>query len=257
MGARWGGSSPRRWRGPLGLDAWIGLPAGLEPRVSVLELRGDYGEMLDSLDLDAASEYVALLAQVYANPPISSRPDEWFNRPELHAAEIPAVGGIATARSVARLYACLANGGELDGVRLLSPDTIALARQPRAVWRDEVFGADVRFGLGFELHPRTRSFGVPEDPFGHAGLGGSVGAAWPAAGVGYCYLTNRLSDRQPDRRAAALLRALDVCLREPGLTRVLGPRAGTAWSSRARRATLAAQLVRNRGAARLRQALSR
>ena len=245
---------------PLGLDAWIGLPAEHERRVSALELQHDYGELLDSLRLDRGSEYVALLERVYANPPIASRPDEWFNRRELHAAEIPAVGGIATARSVARLYACLANGGELDGVRLLSAATIALARRPHAVWRDEVFATDVRFGLGFELHPRTRRFGAPEDPYGHAGLGGSVGAAWPTAGVGYAYVTNRLSERQPDRRAGALLRALDLCLQEaehPGLTRLLGARASRSWTSRARRASLAAQLVRNRGAARLRQARSR
>jgi len=233
---------------PLGLEAWIGAPPELEARLAVLSRRDDYGAMYESFSLRETSDYVDVVRRAHANPDIGPAPDEWFNLPELHAAEIPAVGGIATAPSLARMYACLAAGGELDGVRLLSPETIALARAPRAEWHDEVFNTDVRFGLGFELHPPARAFGIPELPYGHQGLGGSVGAVWPTARVGYAYVTNRLSDQQPDRRATALLRALDVCLGvgpPPRLARRLGDRACRSWSAQAPRAALTGQLVRN------------
>jgi hypothetical protein len=39
-------------------------------------------------------------------------------------AEIPADNGHGNARSVARIQSIVSNGGEVDGVRLLSPRTI-------------------------------------------------------------------------------------------------------------------------------------
>jgi CubicO group peptidase (beta-lactamase class C family) len=224
---------------PLRLEAFIGLPPEYEPRVSVLERRDDYGELLAGLHLDDSVPYVRLLKAVYAEPPIADHPDEWFNRPELHRAEIPAVGGIATARALARLYACLAGGGTLDGVQLISPRTVALAREPHSVWDDEAFFVGNRFGLGFELYPEMRGHGPVEEGFGHSGLGGSVGAAWAAAGIGFGYVTNRLSDRQPDRRAAALLRAVDLCLGDGHPSGTLG--------AQSHRARLVAELAAGKG----------
>ena len=43
------------------------------------------------------------------------------------AATVPAANGHFTARSLARLYAMLAGGGELDGVRILSEETVSRA----------------------------------------------------------------------------------------------------------------------------------
>jgi CubicO group peptidase (beta-lactamase class C family) len=226
---------------PLSLQAWIGLPPELEGRLTVLERERRYGELVESLDLDESQAYVRMLKAVYAEPAVSERPDEWFNRPELHAAEIPAVGGIADARALARLYACLAGGGELDGVRLLSPRTVALARRPHAAWNDEAFLVESRFGLGFELYAPMRDHGPPEAAFGHSGLGGSLGGGWPATGVGFGYVTNRLNDRAPDRRAMALLRALDVCLGDGRPARPL--------TAQRHRAALAAGIAAGKGVA--------
>src|SRR5690606_11887909 len=44
-----------------------------------------------------------------------------FSDPDVLRASIPAANGLFTARSLARLYAALAGGGSLDGVRLMSP----------------------------------------------------------------------------------------------------------------------------------------
>lgn len=44
-----------------------------------------------------------------------------YNSPRGRKIEMPSANGQANARSMAKLAACLANGGELNGVRLLSP----------------------------------------------------------------------------------------------------------------------------------------
>ena len=63
-----------------------------------------------------------------------------FERPDVRRAEIAGVGGIFNARSEARFWAMLANGGELDGVRILSQALVQTLNVPRANSdeRDEV-----------------------------------------------------------------------------------------------------------------------
>ena len=87
--------------------------------------------------------------------------DPVWNTHGFHAAEIPAVNGIGTARALAGLFAACVR--DLDGVRLLSPEIVAAARTPQtdtvptapefAVLTD----TPPRFGLGFQLPGRRRS----------------------------------------------------------------------------------------------------
>ncbi len=97
-----------------------------------------------------------------------------FNAPEFREASIPAANGMFTARSLARMYACLAMGGELDGVRLLSYDTLrrATEQQNRGVGR--VIPISMRWRLGYHRVFAVRAR-VPGG-FGHFGFGGS--GAW-------------------------------------------------------------------------------
>src|SRR5678815_357917 len=82
------------------------------------------------------------------------------------AASIPAANGLFTARSLARIYAALAAGGTLDGVRLLSRETLQHATQiqPRAA-ANTVIPFDMRWRLGFHAVFTTR--GIPRAAFGH------------------------------------------------------------------------------------------
>ncbi len=50
-----------------------------------------------------------------------------FGSPESLRVAIPAANGLFTVRSLAKLYALLANGGECEGVRLLSQETLEQA----------------------------------------------------------------------------------------------------------------------------------
>jgi CubicO group peptidase (beta-lactamase class C family) len=92
-------------------------------------------------------------------------------------AEIPAANGFFTARSLAKMYAVLANDGEVDGVRLLSPETIRKINVVHSAGRDHVLVMPMAWRLGY--HSAFTSRGVLRGAFGHFGLGGSGGWADP------------------------------------------------------------------------------
>src|SRR5439155_8423562 len=144
---------------PLGLDLWIGLPPELEPRVATLRPRDDFG--ITSL----GDEPEPLLEAVYGTA--GGGDFDMWNEPALHRAEIPAANAIGTARSIARLYGCLARGGELDGLRLLAPETALLGRTELARATCAVTRRPYAFGVGFELQTELDALGPPPDAFGH------------------------------------------------------------------------------------------
>jgi CubicO group peptidase (beta-lactamase class C family) len=78
-----------------------------------------------------------------------------------------------TARSLAKLYALLANGGELDGIRLLSEAGVRRANTIQSHRRDRVVPFPMQWRLGYHRAPVAR---VLPHAFGHAGFGGS--GAW-------------------------------------------------------------------------------
>ena len=190
--------------GPLGLDLWIGLPAAYSDRVAAVVHAPDFGA--------AAVPGDALAAVALANPPLFGADPLPWNSPRWHHAEIPGAGAIGTPRAVARLFGCLARGGEIDGVRLLSPDTIALGAEELARGRDPFFDSPLAFGFGFQVQGESRDLGPVRDAFGHSGAGGSMHGAWPGVRVGFSYAMNRLLDADPDPRRKALLDALHAAV---------------------------------------------
>lgn len=112
-----------------------------------------------------------------------------FSAPETLRASIPAANGLFTARSLARTYAALAAGGTIDGVRLLSPATVARATeiQSRAAGR-VVIPFDMRWRLGYHGVLTTR--GVPRQAFGHFGFGGSGAWADPRRDLAVALIVN-------------------------------------------------------------------
>ena len=128
-----------------------------------------------------------------------------FNRPDVHAAVLPGAGGIADARSVARLYAMLACGGELDGVRILSQATVQsltkLRTDPfqtdRVVGRVAILGQG-GFWLGSD-HPGVEAaIGTAPSILCHPGAGGSIGWGDTASGLAVAICHNRMFSRIED-----------------------------------------------------------
>ncbi|HEY7373789.1 MAG TPA: serine hydrolase domain-containing protein [Polyangia bacterium] len=179
----------------FGIDFWIGLPPAQRDRVATC-----YAPPPAGREGGAAPTLRALAGWT----------TQQMNLPALQQAEVPSYNGIGTARAIARHYAALI--GEIDGARILAPQTLAAACAVQSDGPDRVFGAHTRCGLGFVLPP---SLGVASGPrsFGHAGSGGSLGFADPAAGVAFGYTPNQMGGvAAGDVRTRGLVDALYRCL---------------------------------------------
>jgi len=184
--------------GPLDADYHIGFGPALDARTSDLygglvpprqegapEIPGPLGQFLRDM-----TDPTTMAGAAFNNPPGRA---ERVNSRAWRAAEIPAANGHGTARALARIYGALARGGEVDGVRLLEPESIALARSEQAFGPDAVLGAlPMRFGLGFMLRQDLMPLSPSPDAFGHPGAGGSIGMADPDAKVGFGYVMNKM-----------------------------------------------------------------
>jgi CubicO group peptidase (beta-lactamase class C family) len=181
---------------PLGLDGlYIGAPEEVLPRAADLIWErprfpwprvpyGPRGGLLGRAVAAGATAYEMLLAAVGIEFEVSSVLDALaprgissidFSANETLRATIPAANGLFTARSLARMYAALAGGGQIDGVRLLSCETLDRATEVQHRKRARrVLPFDMRWRLGYHGIATTR--GIPGQGFGHFGFGGS--GAW-------------------------------------------------------------------------------
>jgi CubicO group peptidase (beta-lactamase class C family) len=105
--------------------------------------------------------------------------------------EIPAGGGVGTARALAQAYSVFATGGKELGLRTETlQELIAPAVPATHGFYDECIKGDVEFSLGFMKPTREFPFASPAS-FGMPGAGGSLGFADPEAEIGYGYIPNR------------------------------------------------------------------
>lgn len=190
---------------PLGLDFFIGLPASELGRVARL-----YPPVMDAATEEAMDALLGpdtMLGQVLRGPSGLFGYDDMWNRPEVLAAEMPSSNGVGTARAIARLYAALV--GEVDGVRLLRPETVARATEVQVSGPDHVIGLPMTFGLGYMTPPSAGGDGV----FGHDGAGGSLGMADPAGEWSFGYVMNQMQfGLTGDARSAGLVAATRAAL---------------------------------------------
>jgi CubicO group peptidase (beta-lactamase class C family) len=111
-----------------------------------------------------------------------------FSEPRVLRACIPAVNGLFTGRDLSRFYAMLAAGGALDGVRILSSETLREATEVHTRLPDRVLVAPMRWRMGF--HAMLSKLGPVRGGFGHSGYNGSGGWASPLHGASFGYVVN-------------------------------------------------------------------
>jgi CubicO group peptidase (beta-lactamase class C family) len=181
---------------PLGLDgAFLGAPEEARGRLAALikptfkaptwwsRMRGWGLRVLSRLfGLDPGLAKEALL-------PHGSR--EMYFSDRLLDAEVPAMNGVFTARSLARMYAMLAGGGLLEGKRFLSEETLRRATQVQSRKLDAVVGFPMRWRLGYHLVGTSR--GILRNGFGHFGYGGSGAWADPDRNLSLAMTLNRVA----------------------------------------------------------------
>ena len=197
---------------PLGIDFWIGLPEEHDHRVAPItgyvRSKGEpLNEFAKTLLADPASiPGLAMVNGLAFN--VNSR--------ECHAAEIGGGGGIGNGRSLAGMYAPLAQGG---GSWFSSDDIDLMRRVSTATNYDATLCIPTRFALGFMVSmdnrriPEADSVLLGEHGFGHVGMGGSIGFADPSVGLAFGYAMNRQGNGiLLNERGQALVDAAYRCL---------------------------------------------
>ena len=157
---------------------------------------------------DMAERRVPVQALDKGGAPFPTEFLEMFNLPEVQTAAIPGGGGYATVFDMARFYQMWLNGGELDGVRILSPAMVELATTIHTGDMPDRLFEPIRVARGWSQAPANRGlgfwvrgsglfptyFGSLASPhtFGHAGAGSTMAWADPAQDLVFVGLTSGL-----------------------------------------------------------------
>lgn len=206
---------------PLDLDGlYVGAPSDQLHRVAELQVRPQRLNVLESLgptirNVQRVLSFVGLpLDFGRIGDALVPRGIGAFNwtAPENLTVPIPAANGLFTARSLAKLYATLANGGELNGVRLLSENTMRRATEVQNRRSDLVVLYPMHWRLGYHRAATTR--GSPPRAFGHYGFGGSGAWGDPDRQLSMALVLNSgfgtpMGDLRTVRMGAAALRCAD------------------------------------------------
>ena len=174
--------------GPLGMtDTYLGLPESEAQRFAPLS--GEVGlPVPDPHPVRGPSMPVS----VSPNTPV-------HNRPDVLRSVHPGAGASTTARSMARLFAMLARGGELDGTRLLSEDRVRSFLSPRENDSQVDRTNDIVISIGQggywltgEGLPAARVVGTSAATLYQPGAGGSMGWADLDTGLAVVLCHNRM-----------------------------------------------------------------
>jgi CubicO group peptidase (beta-lactamase class C family) len=194
--------------GPLGAEVWIGTPTEQRANVAFLTdtmasglplpLRLVYGRIQRRMRDQASMPGQAFVAD--GSFSIMDKAADMLNGGGWLDVELPFGNGTATARALARVYAVLAMEGELDGIRLLSPEVVrqfsveAIAMPDQLMTDTGVPGLarllskPTKRTIGYMKNPsmlmEAPRFGPNPEAFGHDGAGGQIA---------FCDLENRIS----------------------------------------------------------------
>jgi len=197
---------------PLDLDFHIGLDARHDGRVAQMIGADPAPPGEKNLFTEAFKDPESVSSKALANPASLMRV-KTINTREWRGAEIAAANGHGTARALARLYGALACGGEVDGIHVLSAESIRRCYTEQSNGEDAVLLRPSRFALGFMLPQPGMAHGRNPRNFGHSGAGGSLAYADPDARIGFAYVMNKMrQDLMLDTRAAALVDAMYASL---------------------------------------------
>lgn len=195
--------------GPLGADFHIGLPESEDSRVAELipppvALTGNRLTGGDVTDIG--------MRTLVSCPITGAEPNERWWR----AAEIPAAGGTGNARSIGRVHAALACGGELDGVRLLSEATLDRILEEQTFGTDPVLSWPMRYGIGFGLMSESTPLSPNPRSFFWGGWGGSIAVIDRDARATITYAMNKMGESVGDMRGISVVFAANQALAAAG-----------------------------------------
>jgi CubicO group peptidase (beta-lactamase class C family) len=196
---------------PLELDIWIGLPDSEQARVATI-YAAKAGRSPAPAEFYRDLATPGTLARKTFTSPRGLHAVSAMNSRENRAAPIVSFGGIGSATALAKFYAMLANGGELNGRRFFGRGTIAQMTTTLVSGPDRVFQIPTAFSAGFMKDPpgaSRRIFGSSLLAFGHPGAGGSHAFADPEHGISFAYVMNQMEQSLlPNEKSLRLVDAI-------------------------------------------------
>ncbi len=178
---------------PLGVEGemYVGIPDGIEGRLAWLKTPEP-----PTPEQAAASPFASLPEDHDFFKAMPRTGGLNFNDMDVRKACIPSANGHFTARALAKMYAALANGGQVDGVRLVSPERIAKMSTIQVDWPDRVLFMPMRKSIGFfnggSMMGQHGAMGPRETAFGHPGAGGSIAFADPDVNLSIAVTINKM-----------------------------------------------------------------
>lgn len=169
-----GGFFQEEVAGPNEIDFWIGLPESEHHRVAELvPARAGKGGKPESF-YAALLDKTSLTRQAFSSPSDLAGVSE-MNQARAWEAGFPAMGGVGSARGLAKFY---------DWV--LRQDFLAELTESRVKGMDLIQRIENEIAFGVMLRQGPEKAG-----FGHPGAGGSYGFAHPETGMSYAFVMNR------------------------------------------------------------------
>lgn len=174
-----------RVRQPYGLDFYLGLPEELEPRFRTTLPMLPTPEQLAELEANATGPDSLTGIAFNRNHPKAPELWELPNLEVVRRLSPASVGGVASARGLAGMYAAALGG-------LLSPATAAEFAQVHSIGYDLSTRKHNAFGLGFAVVSDEYPV-LGQGAFGHSGAAGSQAFADPRSGLAYGYNRRRFA----------------------------------------------------------------
>ncbi|OAI40904.1 hypothetical protein AYO38_04855 [bacterium SCGC AG-212-C10] len=172
---------------PLGIgdQMYVGIPDGVEDRLATLQTPAPGSAA--PLPIPPDHDFFK------AMPPNS---DFTYNDMRIRKACLPSANGHFSARALAKMYGALANGGEIDGVRLVSAERIPLMQTVYTEAVDRVIMMPLAKGAGYfmggAVNGKHGATGPRRTAFGHPGAGGSIAFADPEVGLSIAVTINKM-----------------------------------------------------------------
>jgi len=216
-----GTSISKYWRTifaePLSLGFWIGLPEELDSRCATI-YAARTGVPPEPENCPSGSDFYrdlvtpGTLQRRTFTSPYGLNAVSAMNKLENRAREFVSFGGIGSASALAKFYAMLANGGEINGRKFFTSDTLKLMTTIISDGLDRVFEVPTAFSAGLmkdATKAERKLFGPSTNAFGHPGAGGSHAFADPENRIGFSYVMNQMEQSVlPNEKSLRLVDAI-------------------------------------------------
>ena len=198
---------------PLNLEFYIGIPDSLSINEIAARIAPLYpGKAKASLFKEdpfysKLADLTSLTGLSFASPRGINSVLE-MNQPKVWELALPSMGGIGTARALAKFYQATLGFQEEE---ILSARVRDWFTQSQVCGHDQVLQQVTHFGMGCMINQgfEPAPFGASPRAYGHPGAGGSVAYADPDRGISFAYTMNQMTlSVLPNEKSQAIIKLL-------------------------------------------------